>query len=97
MLKKLAVPALFTVGLLSALGPAALAKNHGRGGNRHSDQQQGDWQEEHDSRDFGHSRGGGRGQNWGYEQHDRRDFGLTRSWPGLRAGPQSAEPSAKLL
>lgn len=68
MLKKLAVLALFALGATTAV-----AKEHGWRGPA-SEYQQG----QHDSRDFGHSRGRGRGQNWGYEEHDRRNFGHSR-------------------
>ena len=62
MRKILAIPVLLAL----ALGPVAVAKDHG------------DRDGEHDSRDFGHSRGKGHGKNWGYEEHDRRDFGHSR-------------------
>lgn len=123
MIKILAVPALLAVSMLAGLSPAALAKDHGRGGQEGYQNQQGEdrdehdrgrngyfhrdggddgegysrnrdgywnrqresgwysqdqYRGEHDSRNFGHSRGRGQGQRWSYGEHERRGRGRSR-------------------
>ena len=92
MFKQLAIPALVTAGLLATFAaPVASAKDHGRHWNQGEDRGEsrnydnrgydrgyGNYGGEHDSRDFGHSRGRGHGQSFGYQEHDRRAFGHSR-------------------